>query len=164
MLKFLSGANPIILEKADVFKPLVAFEVLNALSCEGKELFDLAIAGGPKGAVVPGILDQDLVSADGAHAVIEAVSPASRLAFDVIQGRGMNNRSRRPGIAVETRRAGDDLSTGGRICAETAKRFRARRSLGNVVTGDDPGTRNGILAKFHAVRRAPLSPARQQEL
>jgi hypothetical protein len=45
-------------------------------------------------AVVPEILYQDFVRTPRTHPVIKSISATRRFAFDVIQGRGVNDRPR----------------------------------------------------------------------
>ncbi len=61
-----------------------------------RNMADLIVAGIPELAVVPGIFDQDFMSANRIHAVVDAVAAAAGLAFNVIERRGMHHGARRP--------------------------------------------------------------------
>ena len=58
--------------------------------------------------VMAGIFNQQLVCADGGHAVVHAGAPALGGALDVVDGPGMDDRPRRPRASVKWR-AGRDL-------------------------------------------------------
>ena len=139
----------VILEEADVLDARVALEIQNALGRQAQKLPNLVVAGIPQLPVVPGILDQHFVSAHGTHAVVNAVAAPARLAFNVIERRGMHHRSRRP--PDRARHGRDDLRGLGRIRAKTAGRFRTRRALRRVVSRHDPGASDGIFAEFHVL-------------
>src|ERR1700679_2120059 len=97
MAKLLPGARAEVFEEADIFNARVALEVEDALRGEVQKLFNLSVAGIPEMAVVLRILDDDLVRADGAHAVVEAVAAASGLTFDVVERGRMHYGARAPG-------------------------------------------------------------------
>ena len=74
MAEFLSGAGPVVLVETDVLDARVVLEIHDALGGETQELADLIVAGIPELAVMPGILDQNFMSANRAHAVVNALS------------------------------------------------------------------------------------------
>ena len=96
-------------------KPAVALQILNPQRGQTQELFDFDVARIPEMAVVARIFEQNFVSADRSHAVVEAVAAAGRLAFDVVERMRMDDGARRPGAAIHARQVGDDLGgLGGR--------------------------------------------------
>src|ERR1700689_1796633 len=99
MLEFLSSAAAVVLINADVLEAPVALQVLNALGHQQQKLSDLGVAGVPEMPVMARILDQHLVGADGAHAIVDTVSPARSVALDVIQRDGMHHRALSAGHA-----------------------------------------------------------------
>src|ERR1019366_2580302 len=153
VLEFLSGFLAMILENADVLEPAVALQILNPLRGQAQELFDFEIARIPEMAVVAGIFDQNFVSADRSHAIVEAVGAAGRLAFDVVERMRMDDRARRPCAAIHAGQVGDDMSWLGGRAAKPAG-LGAWSRLDDLVTGDHPGTGDGIFTEFHGVRRA----------
>src|ERR1700674_3637886 len=93
VLEFLSGALAVILENADVLKSAVALQILNPQRDQAQELLDFDIARVPEMAVMAGILEQDFVSPNRSHAVVEALPAAGRFALDVIESVRMDNRA-----------------------------------------------------------------------
>src|SRR5215471_13905084 len=93
---------------------------------------------------------------DRPHPVIKTVPTPGSLALYPIQSGRVDDRACRPWGAGQPGHARHELRGLGRIGAQAARYPRARWSLGNVVTGDDPGTSDRILAEFHASRRAPV--------
>ena len=57
MFELLPSAGSVILEDADVFEASVAFQILNSMGNQQKELFDFGVARVPQMPVVPGVLD-----------------------------------------------------------------------------------------------------------
>src|SRR5580658_3836226 len=100
MAEFLPGVWPEILEEADVLDAWIVLQVHDALGGQSQELPDLVVAGLPEMPVVPGIFHQNFMSADGTHAIIDAVATAVGLAFNVVQRRGMHHRARGPTRSV----------------------------------------------------------------
>src|SRR5690348_5648484 len=148
MSELLARARPEILEDADVAEAGVAFEVLDALGNEQEELLDLGVAGVPELAVMFRVLDQQLVSADVGHAVVNAFSAAINAAFDVVDGARMDNRPGRPRTSLHRRTGGYLLQLGllGRSGAEAALGLGTRREFGEIVAGHDPGAGQRIFA------------------
>src|ERR1700691_5168927 len=152
MAKFLSGAFAVILENADVFEPAIALQILNPKSGEPQKLFEFEVANVPDMTVMPRILQQYFMSADGTHAIIQAVPAASRFAFDMVKGIRMNHRARRPGAPIQPGEVSDDVGRLGRRAAKTTG-LRKWFGFDDIVARDHPRTRDRILAKFHGVRR-----------
>ena len=101
------------------------------------------------------VFDQHFMRADGVHAVVDTVAAAVGLAFDAVEGPGMNDRTRRPWRAGRVGRFRDYLQRRRGGIAETAGKFEARSSVGRIIAGHDPGAGDGILAEFHDGRRTP---------
>ena len=148
VVELLSGMAAEILDDADVLEAAILLEVVDTLSAKRQVLLDLAVVGVPQLAVVAGILDDDLVRADRLHGVVQAVARAAGLAFDPVNGMGMDDRARRPRIAIHRRHRGDHLQLLARLRAEGAEIIAAAVVVG-LVAGDDPGAGDGILAQFH---------------
>src|SRR6266404_8956493 len=97
--------------------------------------------------VVLGILDQHLVRAHGAHAIVDAVSLTFRIALDAVKRRWMDHGTRRP-----TRRSFRWNRTNylRRILAASAEPARCdfgfQTVFFRVVAGDDPRARDRIFA------------------
>jgi hypothetical protein len=89
--------------------------------------------------------------ADGVHAIVEPVTAASGLAFDVIERPRVHNGTRGPGWAGSIGSLRDDVQTG--IGAERARRVGTRSGVAGIVAGHDPRARDGIFAEFHANRK-----------
>src|ERR1700674_1059893 len=85
VFKFLSRRLAVILENADVLEPAVALQILNPQRGQTQALFDFDVARTPEIAVVVGIFEQNFMSADRSHAVVETVAAAGRLAFHVVE-------------------------------------------------------------------------------
>jgi hypothetical protein len=100
MLEVLTRADAEVLEHADVAETLVAFQVLNSLSCEKQELLDLGVVGLPQLAVVLGIFDKHFMRAHRRHAVIESLAAALGFALDVVDGVGVDHGPCRPRTAL----------------------------------------------------------------
>jgi hypothetical protein len=103
MVELLPGYRSVILEDADVLEATVTLEILYSLCAKDEELLNLSVRGDPEMSVVSGVLDEDLVRADGLHGVVQALASAGRIALDVIDGRRMNDRAGRPGAAIDGR-------------------------------------------------------------
>src|ERR1017187_9040941 len=103
-------------------------------------------------AVVAGIFAENFVRADRSHAVVETVAAAGRLAFDMVERIGMDDGARRPCAAIRSGQVGNDLRGLGRDTAKPAG-LGAWSGLDDIVTGDHPGTGDGIFSEFHEVRR-----------
>ena len=152
MFEVLAGCFAVILENADVLEPAVALQILNSHRGQSQELFDFEVARIPEVGVVARIFEQDFMRADCSHAVVEAVPAARRLAFDVVERMRMDDGARRPGAAIHSGQGGDDLAwLGGRTAKPAGLRRWSR--LDDIVTGNHPGTCDGIFAEFHGVRR-----------
>jgi hypothetical protein len=162
VLEFLSGCRAVILENADVLEPAVALQILYSHRGQTQELFDFEVARIPEVGVVARIFEQHFMSADRSHAVVEAVAAARRLAFDVVQRMRMDDRARRPGAAIHARQVGDDLRRRGGRTAKPAG-LGTGSGLDDIVTGNHPGTGNGIFAEFHGVRRTKMDGGSQME-
>src|SRR5208337_4383036 len=152
MVELLSGSRSVILENADVLEAAVALQILDPLRRKTQELFHFDVACIPDMAVVTGIFDQYFVSADRSHAIVEAIAAAGRFAFDVVERMRMDYRARRPCAAIHAGQVGDDVRWLRGRTTKTAG-FGARRGLDDIVAGDHPGTRDGIFAELHGVRR-----------
>ena len=152
MIEFLPGCGAVILENADVLEPCIALQILNAQRGQTQELFDFRIARVPEMAIMAKVLEQDLVSADGSHAVVKAVTAARRLAFNVIKRMRMHKRARGPRAAIEARQIRDYLGWLGGGTAKLAG-SRTRRNLTDIIAGNHPRTGDGIFTKFHGLRR-----------
>src|SRR3982074_3583693 len=100
-------------------------------------------------AVVARILHQDFVRTDGMHAVVQAVPAAAGLSLNVIKRFGMHYGTSGPRRSARVWHSCDDLRGRRRIRAKEASGFRTWRALGRIISGDDPGPGNGILAEFH---------------
>jgi len=74
----------------------IALEVEDSLGGHAEEVTDLLVTGIPDMPVMVGILNHHFVRAHGVHAVVEAVSTASGLTFDVVQGFRVNDGTRGP--------------------------------------------------------------------
>src|ERR1700740_42673 len=96
MAEFLSRIGTVVLVETDVLNARIALEVKDALGREAQELADLVVAGMPELPVVPRILHQNFMRAHRTHAAVNAVAAAARLAFNVIERRGMHQGTRRP--------------------------------------------------------------------
>ena len=96
MAEFLPGAGAIIFIKADVLDARIALEIEDAFGGEAQELANFVVAGIPEMPVVTGILHQNFVRANGAHAVVDAVAAAVGFAFNVVERCGMHHGARRP--------------------------------------------------------------------
>jgi len=142
----------VILEHADVLEPAVALQILNPQRGQTQKLFDFGVARVPEMAAVARIFDQNLVSADRSHAVVEAVGAARRLAFDVVERVRMDDGARRPCAAIHAGQVGDNMGWLGGGAAKAAG-LGAWRGLNDIVAGDHPGAGDGIFAEFHGVRR-----------
>src|SRR5438874_12451647 len=88
--------------------------------------------------IVTRILKQNFMRADGPHAVVNALAPAGRLAFNRVERIGMYHRSRRPRITVDLSHAGYLLRRCAAVRAELAASFRARRMIGQIAVGNNP--------------------------
>ena len=77
--------------------------------------------------IVTRILKQHFMRADRSHAVVNALAPAGRLAFNPVERIGMYHRSRRPRIAVDASHAGYLLRRCAAVKAERASSFRTWR-------------------------------------
>ena len=145
-----SGA--VILEDADVLEPAVALQILNAQRRQTQKLFDFKVARSPEMAVMTRIFQQNFMRPHRSHAVVKTIATARRLALDVVERMRMDDGARRPGAAVHTGQVGDDLRC---LSGRTAKPagFGMRSGLDDIITGNHPGTGDGIFAEFHAVRR-----------
>src|ERR1039458_2005060 len=148
VIEFLSGFRAVILEDADVLEPAVALQILNPQGGQAQELCDFEVGCIPDMAVVAGIFDQNFVSADRSHAVVEAVGAAGSLAFDVVERMGVDDGARRPCAAIRTGQVGNDLGGLGGRTAKPAG-LGAWSRLDDIVAGDHPGTGDGIFAEFH---------------
>ena|SRR3984957_16418158 len=146
MLELLPGAGSMILEDADILEASVALEILNALCGQEQELFEFAVACVPQMPLMRRIFHQNFVRANGAHTVVDAIAAAGSLAFDMVQSAGMHRGTRRPRSAGKSRHGSDNLRRFAGIGAEPANRFRTRHILGDVVSRNNPGTGNRILA------------------
>ena len=96
VIEFLSGGRAVVFKDADVFEALVFFEVLDALRDQSQELLDGGVGRVPELTVVVWAFEQDFVGADWTHAVVESIAASVRIAFDAIQGVGMNDGARGP--------------------------------------------------------------------
>jgi len=101
-------------------------------------------------AVVAGVLDDDLVGSDGLHGVVETVAGAAGIAFHPIDGIGVDDGQRRPRVAVDRGHGGQNVNLLAGLGAERTQEF-ATASRFLVISGDNPGTGNGILAQLHRV-------------
>jgi hypothetical protein len=137
VVELLPGHTAVILEDADVLKPDIAFEVLNALSAEGEILFDLAIVGVPEMTIMPRVLDNDFMRADRAHFVIKSVTRTAWIAVDPVKRMRMDHSARRPRAAVHGWRGGDNLQGQARLRAEGTQGASCCGRLG-LVTADNP--------------------------
>ena len=149
VIEFLSGGRAVVFKDADVFEALVFFEVLDALRDQSQELLDGGVGRVPELAIVVRALEQDLVGADGTHAVVKSVAATVGIAFDAVEGVGMNDGARGP-LSVVARHAGDDLRRRFGIWTKTARLGRTGL-FRDIVSGDDPGASDGVFAKFHGV-------------
>src|SRR5262245_56691761 len=96
-------------------------------------------------------LHQHLMRAHGVHGVVNAFGPPLRLTFNAVERRRMDHGGGRTGPGFR------------RIqCRNNLRRARRSRTKGTVtvlpwsfrvIADDDPGTRNGVLAQFHASPR-----------
>ncbi len=152
MFEFLSRSLTVVLENTDVLEAAVALQILKPQCSQTKELFNFEVARIPQVAVVAWTLEQNFVSANRPHAVVEAVATAGWLAFNVVQRIRMHDRARRPRAAIHAGQVGDDLRRFGVRTAKLAG-LGARSGLDDIVTGDHPGTGDGIFTEFHLVRR-----------
>ena len=98
-----------------------------------------------------GILHEHFMRADGVHPIVESITAASGLAFDVIERPRVHNGTRRPCRSRSIGSLGDDVQTG--IGTERARRVGARSRIAGIVAGHDPRARDGIFAKFHVNRK-----------
>jgi hypothetical protein len=110
MFEFLAGIVSVIFENAYVFESGITFQVLDALSRQQEEPFDLTIGRIPQLPVMANIFHQELVCTHRRHAVVNPVRAPGGFAFDAVQGSGVNHRPRRPRIAAEARHMGNQLS------------------------------------------------------
>src|ERR1700687_5512069 len=162
VVEFLSGSLAVILENADVLEPAVALQILNPQGGQTEELFDFDVAHIPEMAMVAGIFEQHFVSADRSHAVVEAVGAAGWLALDVGEPMRVDDGARRPRAAIHAGQVGDDMGRLGGGAAKPAG-WGTWSRLDDIVTGDHPGTSDGIFTEFHGVRRAKIEAASQME-
>src|SRR5271157_408992 len=86
------------------------------------------------------------------HAIVKTIAAARRLPFDVIKRVRMDDRTRRPGAAIHARQVGDHMRGLGSWPAKPAS-FGTWSGLDDIITGNHPGTGDGIFAEFHEVRR-----------
>jgi hypothetical protein len=75
----------------------------------------------------------------------------------------MNYRSGRPRRSPNSGKIGNDLRRLRRIAAKTAC-FVAHSGFNDIVAGDDPGTSDGILAKFHASKESKIEAGSQMRI
>ena len=111
--------------------------------------------------IVTRILKQHFMRADRSHAVVNALAPAGRLAFNPVERIGMYHRSRRPRITVDPSHAGYLLRRCAAVRAELASSFRARRLIGHIVAGNNPRPRNGIFPQLHACKENTVAQQSQ---
>src|ERR1017187_3986725 len=109
MVEFLAGVVAEILDHTYIFESAILLQVMDAMGAQRQILFDLAIVGVPKLTVMAGIFDDDLVRADRLHSVIQAVARAAGFALNPVDGMGMHDRTRRPGVAVHRGHRGEPL-------------------------------------------------------
>ena len=148
MVELLPGMAAEVLDHADVLEAAILLKVVDALSTKRQVLLDLAVVGVPQLSIVAGVFDDDFVSSDRLHGVVQAIAGATRFAFNAIDGMGMDDSARGPGVAVHGRHGGDDLELLTGFRAERAEVIVAAVVLG-LVSGDDPRPGDGILAQFH---------------
>src|SRR5258708_1999107 len=149
MAEFLAGVRTVVLEKADILDAGIVLEIEYAFGGQAQKVSDLVVAGVPKMAVVARILHQYFMRTDGMHAVVKAVTAPAGLTFNVIKRCGMDHGTSGPRSSAGVRHGCDDLRGRRRIRAKQASGFRTWRALGGVISGDDPGSSDGILAEFH---------------
>jgi hypothetical protein len=93
---------------------------------------------------------------------MRSVGAARRLAFDVVERMGMDDGARRPCPAIRTGQVGDDLGGFGGRTAKPAG-LGAWSRLDDLVTGDHPGTGDGIFTEFHGVKENKMEGGSQME-
>src|SRR5260370_18826003 len=130
-------------------------EIEEALGGRTEEVSDLVVAGVPKMAVVARILHQHFMGADGMHPVVKSVTAATRLALNVVKRCGMHHGTSGPRSSAGVWHCCYDLRGRRRIRAKQTSGFRTRRALGGIISRDDPGSSDGILAEFHGTGEHP---------
>src|SRR5262249_35233114 len=97
-----------------------------------------------------GVLEKHLMGADGAHAIVDAVSLALRIAFDAEQRSGVDHGAGRPSSRGIAGHGTHDLETVLPWIAESTCHHSAFQTvLGGVVARDDPGARDGVFPQLH---------------
>src|SRR5271165_5754293 len=150
MFELLPGIWAVVLKNADVLEAVVVLQVLDTQSGETQKLLHLAVTGIPQMPPVVRVLQQDLMSSDRTHAVIQPIAATRRVALNPVQRLRMDHRARRPRTAVEPRHGRNNLQWLGRWTAKTAG-LGAGSRLRNIVSRDDPGASDRIFAQFHGV-------------
>src|SRR5258708_15677265 len=150
MAELLASVRTVVLEEADILDASIVLEIEDALGGQTQEVSDLVVAGVPKMAVVARILHQHFMRADGMHPVVKTVTAATRLALNVVKRCGMHHGTSGPRSSACVWHCCDDLRGRSRIRAKQTSGFRTWRALGGIISRDDPGSSDGILAEFHA--------------
>ena len=96
MRPLLARQRAAILEDGDVLEARISLQIQDALGIGFEDALDLLVLHAAEPSVVVGRFDDDLVSAHGAHAVVNAFRSARSFALDAIQGIEMRDR-RAPG-------------------------------------------------------------------
>src|SRR5262249_33298001 len=148
MAELLARGRAVVLEQGHVLETQIVLQVLDALCGEAQELADLRIRRLPQLNVVAHALHQHLMRADCVHGVVDAFRAPLRFAFNTIERRGMNHGRGRPGSAFPRVHRSNHLRRARRPWTERTIAVLTR--LLGIVTHDDPGARDGVLAQFHA--------------
>src|SRR5580698_6703743 len=109
MVELLPCSLAVIFENADVFEAAVAFQILKPLRGQTQKLFDFGITRIPQVTVMTWIFEQNFMSPDGSHTVVESVTAPRRLPFNMVERLWMDNRTCRPRAAIHTRQIGNHL-------------------------------------------------------
>src|SRR5712671_4738709 len=150
MAELLAGVRTVVFEEADILDASIVLEIEDALGGQAQKMSNFIVAGAPEMTVVARILHQYFMRADGMHPVVKTVTAATRLALNVVKRCGMHHCTGGPRSSAGVWHCCDDLRGRRRIRAKQTSGFRTWRALGGIISGDDPGSSDGILAEFHA--------------
>ncbi len=146
---FLAGLRSLILEYGDVFEARVALEIRDPQRIGFQHALDLLVAQLGKRSGVVARLDDDLVGADGGHAVIDSLGRARRVSFHVIERAEV-----RVGANLPLARAGQFQKRMRLDAVVRAERARiGARLLALRMTHHDPAPRDGVFTKLHCSPR-----------
>src|SRR5581483_5281390 len=153
MLEVLPSLRAVILVNGHVLEAAVLLEVENAAGGEEQELFDAGVRRLPELPVVLGIFNQHLVGPDRLHLVVKAFGKTLRIAFHMKHRLRMHNCAGGPGSTIDGRLRRDHLDGNLAVGAITAPTFIFGDS-GWVVSGDNPGAGDRVLAELHALQES----------